>query len=283
MQPLKNLPQVARNLGNSIASQPGFFRDQSLILASFALVISRMVVANISALKSVGTPEGPFRYRESIRTDLREIGGFTLGFGVLRFVQCGIRKGLRHGLGITEPALPFAYPLRKAWGDLTGKTEPAPVKLNLAWDSPPQITGEQLSPLAQKVSDLFEAPVLKSIKNKATAMVKLEGLSEAEKLLAKNKAFITQGVYKIAPILIGSIPSVVLAGYCLERITRDHSEQIVDAVSKRFDSNPPEGPPQPSHSLPAPLPVPASPQFGQQRPMVNPYRLPSPVFSTLRV
>jgi hypothetical protein len=283
MQPLKNLPQVARNLGNSIINQPGFFRDQSLILASFALVLSRIVVANISALKSVGTPEGPFRYRESIRTDIREIGGFTLGFAVFRFFQWGIRKGLRHGLGITEPKLDAAYPLSKAWGDLTGKAKPAPVKLNLACDSPPRIIGEELSPLAQKMSDLFEAPVLKSIKDKATATVKVEGLSEAEKLLAKNKAFITQGVYKIAPIVIGSIPTVFLAGYCLERITRDHSEKIVDAVSKRFGSHPEGQQPSSSLSAPASLPVAASPQFGQQRPMANPYRLSSPLFATVRL
>jgi hypothetical protein len=286
MQILKNLPQVARNMGNSITSQPGFFRDQSLILASFALVLSRIAVANLSALKAVGTPEGPFRYQESIRTDIREIGGFTLGFLVLRFFQCGIRKGLRSGLGIMEPTLDNHYSLRKAWGDLTGKTKPAAVKLNLALDSSPRIAGEQLTPFAQKLSDLFEAPVLKSLKHKATATVKLDGLSEAEKVLAKNKAFITQGVYKMAPIIIGSIPTVVLAGYCLERVTRDHSEKIVDAVSDCLDSDDEEIP-KPSSSLPAPasLPVAAfpSPQFGKQSLMVNPYRFSSPLYAAPRL
>ncbi|WP_373531985.1 hypothetical protein [Vampirovibrio sp.] len=285
MQPLKNLPQVARNLGNNVLNQPGFFRDQSLILASFALVLSRIVVANISALKSVGTPEGPFRYRESIRTDMREIGGFGMGFLVLRLVQWGVKKGLRSHLGITERKLDSDYPLKNAWRDLTTKEKPAPVRLKLTWDSFPRIAEDQLSPLAQKISDVFEAPVLKSLKHKATAHVKTEGLSEAEKLLVKNKAFITEGVYKIAPILISSIPTVALAGYLLERVTRDHSEKIVDAVSKRIGTQS-KSPHAPSSfaTPPEPLPMANPPQFGV-RPFTNPYAVsaPSAMFASPRL
>lgn len=285
MQPLRNAPQVARNIGNTILNKPGFFRDQSLILASLALVFSRIFVANVSALRSQGTPEGPYRYRESIRTDMRELGGFTLGFGLLRAFQFGLKKGLKKWLGVTEERLDDGYSPKRIWKDLTGKTRPTPINLKLAWDNPAHIKENKFTWLAQKTADVFDAPGLKTLKDKATAKVKVDGLPEAEKVLAKNKAFIVDGIYKVAPILISSIPTIALAGYLLERVTRDHSEKIVDAVSKRFSSA--DTPPKPTVAT---LPVPsspvsslaASPQFGM-RPMVSPYRASSNLFAAPRL
>ncbi|WMU93318.1 hypothetical protein EMOOHJMP_00124 [Microcystis phage MaAM05] len=254
MQVLRNTPRVLANMGSNIVNQPGFFRDQSLILASFALVVSRIVVANLSALKAQGTPEGPFRYRESIRTTLREIGGFFTGFGLLRAFQIFSQKGLAKVLGIEHAPINEGYSLKNAWQDLTAKTKPTAFDPKLAYSTDPFIASGELKPLARFVSRVFDTPGLKGLKEKAAAQVKTEGLSEAAAALAKNKAFIVNGVYKLVPILVGSIPSVALAGYFLERMTRDHSEQIVDVVSNRLTSKS-DKPPAAQNAAPVPLPA----------------------------
>ncbi|WP_303673405.1 hypothetical protein [Vampirovibrio chlorellavorus] len=258
MHVLQNTPRVLQNVGSSIVNKPGFFRDQSLILASLALVISRIVVANISAVKAQGTSEGPFRYRESIRTDMREIGGFLSGFVLLRGFQVFTQKALRKHLGVEVSSLSDGYSFKQLWQDLTSKTRPAAFNPKLAYSTDPFMAPGELKPLARLVSRVFDAPILNGLKEKAAAQVKTEGLSEAAAALAKNKAFIVNGVYKLAPILVGSIPSVALAGYFLERMTRDHSEQIVDAVSNRLGSKDekPATLPPPTTLPPQPAPRP---------------------------
>lgn len=252
MHVLQNTPRVLQNVGSSIVNKPGFFRDQSLILASLALVISRIVVANISAIKAQGTSEGPFRYRESIRTNMREIGGFLTGFGLLRGFQSFTQKALRKPLGVEVSSLSDGYSFKQLWEDLTSKTRPVAFDPKLAYSTDPFIASGELKPLARFVSRAFDAPGLKLLKEKSAAQVKTEGLSKAAADLAKNKAFIVNGVYKLVPILIGSIPSVALAGYFLERMTRDHSEQIVDVVSNCLDTKKDETPPNsPSLDVPA--------------------------------
>jgi hypothetical protein len=261
MHVLQNTPRVLQNVGSSIVNKPGFFRDQSLILASLALVISRIVVANISAIKAQGTSEGPFRYRESIRTNMREIGGFLTGFGLLRGFQTFTQKALRKPLGVEVSSLSDGYSFKQLWQDLTAKTRPVAFDPKLAYSTDPFIASGELKPLARFMSRVFDAPGLKGLKEKAAAQVKTEGLSEAAATLAKNKAFIVNGVYKLVPILVGSIPSVALAGYFLERMTRDHSEQIVDVVSNRLTSksdNPPTVA-QNAASVAMPAPKPFSP------------------------
>lgn len=236
MHVLQNTPRVLRNVGSSIVNKPGFFRDQSLILASLALVISRIVVANISAIKAQGTSEGPFRYRESIRTNMREIGGFLTGFVLLRGFQVFTQNALRKPLGVEVSSLSDGYSFKQLWQDLTSKAKPSAFDPKLAYSTDPFMASGELKPLASAISRFFDVPGLRALKEKAAAQVKTEGLSEAAATLAKNKAFIVNGVYKLAPILLGSIPSVALAGYFLERLTRDHSEQIVDAVSNCLGS-----------------------------------------------
>lgn len=282
MYVLQNTPRVLKNVGSSIVNKPGFFRDQSLILASLALVISRIFVANISAIKAQGTSEGPFRYRESIRTNMREIGGFLTGFGLLRGFQTFTQKALRKHLGVEVSSLSDGYSFKQLWQDLTSKTKPAAFDPKLAYSVDPFMASGELKPLAKFVSRIFDAPGLNVLKEKAAAQVKTQGLSEAAAALAKNKAFIVNGVYKLVPILVGSIPSVALAGYCLERITRDHSERIVDVVSNCLDakdekppitSSPSSVPSAMSSSMPfvpAARPQAGLVQFGI-RPFPNPY------------
>lgn len=246
------------NKGKSLL-HPEFMKEQSLILASLALVISRIVVANVSAMQARGTADGPYRYRESIRTDMREVGGFSLGFLVLRAFQAGIRKGLRAGLNIKPPEDGgHSYKL---------------------FENLKKVCKEGVAPAP------FDPDYAKEVKvhfNKEGGFGKLGALMQKipkVPVQAKDaEAFFTK-VYKRGPIIIGSIPTVFLAGFMLERMTRDHSEAVVDAVSKHFGGGSKSPSQQPVSSQPAApsvssvgaLPVTTLPQFGANR-----YAMPYP-------
>jgi len=217
MSALRNVGTVFKNKVVSMFQDPETLKTDSLILASLVLVISRIVVANLSAMRAMGTPEGPYRYRESIRTDLREILGWTLGFVVLRQVQNWIRKGLAKPMGITKVGEPVKYPLWQNLKTALAGNKPDTVKLDLS-------TIERLEYNAGQASKK-----LLNFLNKHKVFQKL-GKTEAERMLS---------LYKAVPIALGSIPAVFLAGYALERFTRDYSDQVVDLVSKTF--NKPKG------------------------------------------
>lgn len=254
------------NKGKSFMN-PEFIKEQSLILASLALVISRIVVANVSAMQARGTADGPFRYRESIRTDMREIGGFTMGFLVLRAFQWGIKKGLRAGLNIKEPAdSGYNYKLFE--------------NLGKAWKG--ESVDKFQADYAREAKVLFKEQG--NFGKLGKLMQKIPNLVPGD--LKKAETFFSK-VYRHAPIIIGSVPTVFLAGYMLERMTRDHSEVIVDAVSKRLGGgshdHPPSVPPISQPAVGAGVsPVPMMPQFGANRYM-NPYRVTPNLFATQRI
>lgn len=253
------------NKGKSFMN-PEFIKEQSLILASLALVISRIIVANVSAMQARGTTDGPFRYRESIRTDMREVGGFTMGFLVLRAFQWGIKKGLRAGLNIKEPAdSGYNYKLFQ--------------NLGKAWK------GQDVAKFEADYAR--EAKVLFKEQGDFGKLGKLiQKFPKVPTDLKKAETFFSK-VYRHAPIIIGSVPTVFLAGYMLERMTRDHSEVIVDAVSKHLgggthDHSSPV-PPMPQPAVGAGrAPVPVMPQFGANR-YVNPYRATPNLFTAQRI
>jgi hypothetical protein len=210
----KNLGQLASNKFTSLIQNPDSLKAESLILASLALVISRICIATTSAIKAQGTPEGPYRYKESIRTDIREVCGWTFGFVVLRFIQNKIVKpALGKLLGVTESADPNAYSLWKGMKELfKGKVEKFTPHLEQGVVT--EWNGSRVSKW------LAEAKPVQWLINK------LYGNLEHD-----AKADFMVKLYKMGGIFLASIPTVALAGYALERFTRDHSDQVVDAVS----------------------------------------------------
>ncbi len=241
-------------------THPESFKKQSLLIASLSLVISRMAVANMSAIKARGTPEGYYRYREAIRTDMREVGGFTMGFLVLRQLQSWIDKGFRKVFNIADDSQNgFDYDLKKNLAKAWHGTKVDSFTADYAHSKKFAFNNGQMSAFAKGFSNFFH----------------FEGKS-AEALIEK--------VYKRGPLVLASIPSVLLAGYFLERTTRDHSEQIVDAVSKRLGhkgTNKGMAPPKPP--LQSVTPFNHATQFGANRFMVNPYRMTSSLHNTQRL
>ena len=215
----KNLGKVAKNKTISMFQNPDQLKTDSLILASLVLVISRIIVANLSAVRAMGTSEGPYRYKESIRTDIREICGWTFGFIVLRQIQNWVKKKIAAPMGIRKIGEPPKYPL---WSNLRNsftKAGPNPLRLDFA-------TAEKLdyNPAAVSVrlrEFLTKSPLVRPIFTK----------------LGKTEAECMKTLFKAVPIAVGSVPAVFLAGYALERFTRDYSDHVVDVVSKTFKTS----------------------------------------------
>lgn len=230
----KNLAALCKNKTVSMFQDPETLKTDSLILASLVLVISRSLVANLSAIQAVGTPEGPYRYRQATQTVLREGAGWTFGFIVLRQVQNWIRKSLAKPLGISRVGEPVKYPFGENLAKVLSGKPPAPLNLDLTRVEGLRYNPEQAS---QKV-----VQTLKKFKP-----FEWLGKNEAQRMLT---------LYKAAPIALGSIPAVFLAGYALERFTRDYSDHVVDLVSKTFNKSkdaPLGGAPQMTPPAPAPV------------------------------
>jgi hypothetical protein len=208
---LINAKQIAANKGTSLVHNLSDLQRQSLILASLVLVGSRIMIANVSAIKAKGTPEGPYRYRESIRTDIREICGWTGGFIVLRQLESAIKKSMADVLHIKEQQNPYKY---STWGAIK------------EWKENPALVVTKFKPD-------FTVDLTPTIDPKNYWAKMLVAKFKPNSMEAKD--FIRQ-VYKFAPIGLASIPTVLLAGAYLERVTRDHSDHVVDFISQHLGS-----------------------------------------------
>lgn len=215
----KNLGKVAKNKTVSMFQDPDQLKTDSLILASLVLVVSRILVANLSAIKTMGTSEGPFRYKQAVQTDIREICGWTFGFIVLRQIQNWLKKKLAGPMGIRKIGEPPSYSLWKNLVKSFTKQGPEALQLNLATAQKLEYNAAAASPKWRDF--LTKSPLVKPLFSK----------------LGKTEADCMKMLYRAAPIALGSIPAVFLAGYALERFTRDYSDHVVDVVSKTFKNS----------------------------------------------
>lgn len=256
-----NVYQLLKNKSLSLIHKPDTLKTESLLLASLALVISRVIVANISAIKARGTNDGEYRYREAIRTDIREVCGWTLGFIVLRQFQNYIGWGLRKGFKIESPdhgdpklvclfksclnkikkpavqsemnvkkhstEIPEVQGLKQTLLKLFQKDGIPPVNINQL------IIGSHEMKFDQSRINFLYAPLTKLFKKFNVSFTPLQ---------------FTKALHTYLPIALGSIPAVYLAGYTLERFTRDHSDQVVDRVSNLLRPSTPNRPASPPAS-----------------------------------
>lgn len=226
MAPALNLGKIFANKGSSFVHNPGLLNNQSLIMASLVLVVNRAAIANYTAIKAQGTPEGPYRTHEAYRTTIREFLGFTGGFIVLRQIQGFLKNKTREHFGIKDDPNPNRYELVKnltQWFKDPSNTEKKIGSFNpqFFYHTKPGIDLEQ-----ENVKSLI------SRVQKACSKVGVEVLQDKH----AQKAFMRQ-VYNMGPIVLASIPTVGLAGVLLEKFTRDHADQVADFISKHLGDN----------------------------------------------
>ncbi len=236
-----NAAVIIGHKSESFLQNPENFKKNALIMSSLALVLSRTTVTNFSAVKARNTPEGPFREREAKRTVMREWGGFTSSFVVLKTLEWAIKKGFRKALAIRETGGAIAYPFFRHL-----KTE------FVNWGKPiadhPYLHAKTPINFGLDSAQTFEVGRLDWVMKQMKRVQK----SPVEKAAAET---LVKRVYAYAPMLLSSVVSIALGGYALERFTRDHSE----AALRFFGGTPTEssgsGLPTGANTLPSLYPV----------------------------
>ena len=226
----RNVATIARNGGESLMQDHSRMQNNSLILSSLILALSRVFVSNYSARKSKGTSDGPLRYREAIRTTIREVCGWTFGYVILRWMQNMVKLGMAHQFGIKDK---YGKPVRftpsyfmdKWKTTLRNSPTGQALKASINRDGY-EVIRKSRRPIGEKVFEFANVARAEKFQKWVSKII-----PKAAKLSTKE---FMQVAYRWAPIVIGSIPSVVLAGYMLERFTRDHSDEVVATISKRF-------------------------------------------------
>lgn len=202
---------------DSIIQNPANFKGNALILASFILASSRVLIASCTAVKAQGTPEGPYRSQESIRTDIREVGGFISSFGFLMAIRAGMEAGMRKMWGIpTEKTYSMSHAVADAFKH---RRDPG-------YKAEKPDYGHILSePNDFQYSREKSAGTIKFY-NRLRKMVGKAALAgeNAEKTAIRR-------TYTWAPIAVGSAVSLYVSGKMLEQFTRNHSSDVVDWIS----------------------------------------------------
>lgn len=234
----RNVARIARNTGNNLLQDHARLKTNSLIVSSLILVLSRVFIANLTAQKTKGTPEGPLRYREAVRTTIREFCGWTFGYIILRWVQNMTKTAMKIHFGIKDrhgeiPKASARY-FKERWAGML-KEQPLVKALSSAFKR------EKFTiPVSEMDTTIEKAMEFAHPERVAKAKGFFEKFLPAARRMGTQEFMET--LMRWAPIAVGSVPAVLLAGYALERFTRDHSENVVDAISKRFGKNEPAKP-----------------------------------------
>jgi hypothetical protein len=239
---LKNTGTIARNYGQYVSQNHTALRANVLIFSSLILVLSRIGISRVSAKKAQGSPDGAFRYREFIRTFIREAAGWTLSFLLLRSIERVVRLGIQRAFQISlKPPPEVLKATKNATENLIHRSQMPTfrfkeVRQALFEQFEALFKGEPLPPVADLSGKSFYNTNYFSFQN-----TRLYNEAERFNLISAfspqgNKLSTTekmQNFFRYAPILVGSIPAIFLSGYALERFNIDHSQKIFDALTQR--------------------------------------------------
>lgn len=226
--------KLAQNYGHYLTQNHASLKTNVLVLSSLILVLSRIGISQASAKKAQGTPDGPFRYREAVRTTIREACGWTLSFLLLRSIEMGVKAALRKVFEIN------LNPAKEALATETEKLikkfelEPAGIFKSVkrwASDAWSFIRNKPFEAVELKTGPYYGSSFFHF--NEKGNYKSLEGFislfSGGNKNLSAEQKM--RNFYRWFPILVGSIPAVFLSGYALERFNMDHSQKVFDAIA----------------------------------------------------
>lgn len=222
----KELTSVARSVTREALQDHATLKQNTLILSSLMVSLSRVFRSHKSALQARHTEDGPFRYKEAIKTTIRELGGWTFSFMVFRAFQNLAKRGFRKMVG-AEP-----HPSIIA----TGKEDLKQAFRNF---SDPE-NAQRLKPIELKRSyNLNIKPENLPKMERFYKRFKVDSLyklfKKAPVLTLTDKMVRLDSLYKMLPIGIGMIPAVLLSGFFLESFTQKHSQSVVEYISNKFN------------------------------------------------
>jgi hypothetical protein len=263
-QSIKGMGRLAKGVGRAIAHKgesilqdPAEFKFNAMALSSFLLVIARVTIASYSAAKAQGTPDGPYRTQESIRTDIREIGGVSSSYGLMLAVTLLLKAAMRKAWGIpTAEGYALWKNIREAaknrhdpafkvkrpdWAGMLSRSE------NFV-ANPEKAKG--LLAVINAIRRIFNKPTLKN---------------DAEKISAIGK------VYTWTPVVLSGGMALYVSGMLLERFTRNHSNDVVDWINSKSGASQPLQPEYFSVPAYALRPRTTDPSLSPTSPSANPF------------
>lgn len=242
-------------------------RNNALIMSSGLQVGSRVWQANRSAQQTQNTQDGPYRYMEAVKTTFREVFGFLLSFAVLRHLQRITVDVFRNALNITtplpsQPTMGFNRLFRRIWDG------PDPTQLVKAGGGGLRYDESRMRPWLQRGINGF--------------------YRLRHGVLPKNANVALTFFLEWFPILLASVPALLLSGYALERYSQLYAEPVAKRIAQflgntkaRLEGQGHVPPLDPSRVLPyagnQPLPfvLPGAPLYGNL-PVVPGFRSQAP-------
>jgi hypothetical protein len=233
---MRNCGTAMGNLVHSMSQNHTALKTNVLVLSSLILVISRIIISQASAKAAKGTPNEPFRYRESIRTFIREAAGWTLSFLLLRTIENVIRAGIRKAFGInlTAPASHLLKGAAKVIESHELKNVGVLETVKKVGSQAKNLVLGRALPAIEKESGTYYANSHFHFneKNDFYQIFKgFIGMFSPNRHLSATEQM--KNFYEWFPILMGSIPAIGMSGYALERFNLDYSQPIIDALAAR--------------------------------------------------
>lgn len=217
-----NLWQYAKGIGKHTALNHGSFKRNALIFSVFGLCSARIFLSFQSALKAKGTEDEAFRMSEAIGTGIREYGGFALSFVTFSMFVGLTQKLLKKHLIKNVDKLNPKNNAIKRFANYVGKE----VKSFFGNKPQQKIANVEFAFKQGEVSDFAtEAPKNKFVKG-------ITNLFSGK--TAQEKAKTT---YDWLPIIVGSIPSLILSGFALENFNLKHSKALFSKIEKAMGKN----------------------------------------------
>lgn len=220
----RNLNQVQKDFFSNILPE-SVLRPNALIVSSFLLVVSRIFAVNKSAAQAKGTTEEHHRRSEAIKTSIREIGGFSLSFLVLRFIEGIVKKVLRRKLTLPEPPKLLPHTWKQFIFAIKEGHKNRAIPQSLIYTNPDFSMPKNPSNVINNYKRLH----LDSLFFKSKRALNLSGEAQIARI-AKN----IEWLLSYAPTLIGTVPAIILSGYFLERFTQNHAASVAEKLSHQF-------------------------------------------------
>jgi hypothetical protein len=233
-RPLQNWGRFAKNTGlalghkgQSVLQDPMAFKMNALALSSLILVVGRVVVASFSAAKAQGTPDANYRAQESIRTDIREVGGFMSSYGIILASTYAIKSVMKKVWHIKDGDAQ-SYSL---WKNIAAA---AKNRHNPHYKTAAPDWSNALARSEEFQADTSRAKGLIGTVNFLRRRLGKENMTNPKKAI--------EIAYRWTPVGVAGGIALYVGGMLLERFTRRHSSDVVDWINRQANANQPPDP-----------------------------------------
>jgi hypothetical protein len=241
-QLVRHATAMVGHLGHDFSHAPAMVQADAVILSTLALVTARVSIAFSTAAKETDPEQSVVRWREAIRTGMREIGGWVCSYLVLKAVRQQAQHVINKGVGLVPVARPavgfgkFAQDMKAQLVALLSHTPlPTPQGNSLqALEFIPDVAFAQRSVFKSGLQQLQKTPLFKGM-----------NVDCALKL-----------IHSWGPITVGSLASLALSGFMLEWFTLHHADNVAKLVTQVTDRRKikPKEHPEPNPTMPVSRP-----------------------------